>query len=119
MGFSELVFCVAVIAFGHFHLRLGIAALQTLAFFTRVGGNQATTYAVRARRRIWSSPRPCRWLVLSSLADLMIASTLAGCGWLMQPLPWCMLGCVLVGALFFAFALDLVKVPVFSRLTFN
>jgi H+-transporting ATPase len=67
MGVSELAFCVGVLAFGHFRLGLGIAALQTLAFFTLVCGNQATTYAVRARGRIWSSPHPCRWLLSSSI----------------------------------------------------
>jgi H+-transporting ATPase len=116
MGVSELAFCVGVVAFGHFRLELGIAALQTLAFFTLVCGNQATTYAVRARRRIWSSPHPCCWLVSSSVVDILIAATLTGCGWLMLPLPFWMLGSVLMGAIVFAFVLDLVKVPVFSRL---
>jgi H+-transporting ATPase len=116
MGVSELAFCVGVLAFGHFRLGLGIAALQTLAFFTLVCGNQATTYAVRARGRIWSSPHPCRWLLSSSIADIFIAATLAGCGWLMLPLPIWMLGSVLMGAVVFAFVLDFVKVPVFARL---
>jgi H+-transporting ATPase len=71
---------------------------------------------VRARGRIWSSPRPSGWLVLSSVADLAIALTLAGCGWLMLPLPFWVLGSVLAGAFAFAFALDLVKGSVFSRL---
>jgi H+-transporting ATPase len=116
MGVSELAFCGGALAFGHFHLRLGIAALQTLAFFVLVCGNQATMYAVRSRGRIWSSPRPSRWLVLSSVADVVIAATLAGFGWLMLPLPCWVLGSVLAGACAFAFALDLVKVPVFDRL---
>jgi H+-transporting ATPase len=116
MGVSELAFCVSVLAFGHFRVGLGIATLQTLAFFTLVCGNQATMYAVRARRRIWSSPHPSRWLVLSSVADLVIALTLAGCGWLMMPLPVWVLGSVTAGAIAFAFVLDLVKLPVFNRL---
>jgi H+-transporting ATPase len=116
MGVSELAFCVGVLAFGHFRLGLGIAALQTLAFFTLVCGNQATTYAVRARGRIWSSPHPCRWLLSSSIADIFIAATLAGCGWLMLPLPFWVLSSVLMGAVVFAFVLDFVKVPVFARL---
>ena len=77
MGISELAFCVGVLAFGQFRLGLGIAALQTLAFFTLVCGNQATTYAVRARGRIWSSPHPCHWLVSSSVLDVFIATTLS------------------------------------------
>jgi H+-transporting ATPase len=116
MGVSELAFCGSVLAFGHFRLGLGIATLQTLAFFVLVCGNQATMYAVRARGRIWSSPRPSGWLVLSSIADLAIALALAGCGWLMQPLPFWVLGGALAGAFAFAFALDLVKGSVFSRL---
>jgi H+-transporting ATPase len=116
MGVSELVFCGGVLAFGHFRLGLGIATLQTLAFFVLVCGNQATMYAVRARGRIWSSPRPSRWLVLSSVADLVIALILAGCGWLMLPLPLWVLGSVLASAIAFTFVLDLVKSSVFSRL---
>jgi H+-transporting ATPase len=81
-----------------------------------VCGNQATTYAVRARGRIWSSPHPSRWLVLSSAADLVIALVLAGCGWLMAPLQLWIVAGVLVGAIAFAFVSDLVKVSVFSRL---
>jgi H+-transporting ATPase len=116
MGFSELVFCATIVALGHFRLGLGIAALQTLAFFTLVCGNQAATYAVRARGRIWSAPHPCRWLVSSSVLDIVLAAALAGFGWLMLPLPFWLLGSVLVGAAVFAFVLDLVKVPVFHRL---
>jgi H+-transporting ATPase len=116
MGFSELAFCVGIIALGHFRLGLGIAALQTLTFFTLVCGNQATTYAVRARGRIWSSPHPCRWLVSSSVLDVFIAATLAGFGLLMTPLPFWVLASVLAGAMVFVFVLDLVKVSVFARL---
>ena len=116
MGVSELVFCGGVLAFGHFRLGLGIATLQTLAFFVLVCGNQATMYAVRARGRIWSSPRPSRWLVLSSVADLVIALILAGCGWLMLPLPLWVLGSILASAIAFTFVLDFVKRSVFSRL---
>jgi H+-transporting ATPase len=116
MGVSELMFCVGVLAFGHFGMGLGIETLQTLAFFVLVCGNQATMYAVRARGRIWSSPHPSRWLVLSSATDVLIAATLAGCGWLMLPLPLWILGSVLVGAIAFTFVMDLVKGLMFSRL---
>jgi H+-transporting ATPase len=116
MGASELVFCVGVLVIGHFRLGLAIAPLQTLTFVALVYGNQATLYAVRARGRIWSSPHPSRWLVLSSVADLVIALALAGCGWLMAPLPFLLLASVLASAIAFAFVLDLVKVSVFRRL---
>jgi H+-transporting ATPase len=116
MGGAELVFCGGVLALGHYRLGLGLTALQTLAFFVLVCGNQASMYAVRARGRLWSAPHPSRWLALSSVADLLIALTLAGGGWLMTPLPFRVLTGVLAGAIAFAFVLDLVKRPVFGRL---
>ena len=116
MGATELTFCVGVISFGHFHLRLETGAIQTLAFITLVFANQASTYAIRARGWMWSSPHPSRWLVASSFADLTIALVLSGCGWLMSPLPLALAGSVLVGAILFAFVLDVVKRVVFRRL---
>jgi H+-transporting ATPase len=80
-----------------------------------VFGNQATTYTNRERRHLWSS-RPSFWLVVSSIADLLIASTLAIGGIAMTPLPaWTVAG-TLVAAAVFAFVLDFIKVPVFARL---
>jgi H+-transporting ATPase len=116
MGISELVFCVAVLAVGEFHARLGGAALQTLGFLTIVFGNQASIYALRSRRRLWSAPRPSRWLIFSSVADLLIAATLAGGGILMARLPLLAVAGTLAAAATFAFAVDLMKVPLFRRL---
>jgi H+-transporting ATPase len=92
-----------------------MATLQTLAFIVIVFGNQATTYTNRTRRRLWST-RPSFWLVLSSVADLLIASTLANRGIAMAPLSFVVMGGTFVGAVVLAFALDIVKVPVFERL---
>jgi H+-transporting ATPase len=115
MGLSELVFCAAVLAIGKFRLGLEIGALRTLAFVVIVFGNQATTYTNRTRRRLWST-RPSFWLVLSSVADLLIASVLANRGIAMAPLPLLVMGGTLLGAAVFAFVVDVVKVPVFRHL---
>jgi H+-transporting ATPase len=115
MGISELVFCTVVLAIGKFRLGLGIDALQTLAFLVIVYGNQATTYTNRTRRRLWST-RPSFWLVLSSVADLLIASTMANRGIAMAPLTLLVMGGTLAGAVVFAFVVDIAKVPIFNRL---
>jgi H+-transporting ATPase len=115
MGVSALAFCAGVLAVGRFHLGLGLGALRTLSFLVLVYANQATTYANRTRRHLWSI-RPSLLLVLSSAADLLIASTLASRGIAMAPLPWPVLGGVLAGAAVFALLVDQVKVLVFSRL---
>jgi H+-transporting ATPase len=115
MGISELVFCTALLAIAKFRLGFGIETLRTLAFVAIVFGNQATTYTNRERQRLGSAP-PSRWLIGSSVVDVLIASTLATCGIAMTPLPIFVVGGILVAAAVFAFILDVAKVPVFKRL---
>ena len=115
MGVSELIFCTAVLAIAKFRLGLGIDMLRTLAFVAIVFGNQATTYTNRERQRLGSA-RPSRWLIGSSVLDVLIASTLATCGIAMSPLPILVVGGILVSAAVFAFTLDVAKVPVFRSL---
>jgi H+-transporting ATPase len=115
MGGGELVFCTSVLAFGAYRSGFDIGTLRTLAFVVIVFGNQATTYNNRERRRLWSS-RPSVWLIASSVADILIATTLAVGGIAMAALSALVVAGVLVGAIVFALALDLVKVPVFDRL---
>jgi H+-transporting ATPase len=115
MGISELVFCSAILAVGLFSLKLDIGALRTLAFVLIVFGNQATMYAIRERRRLWSS-WPSHWLVVSSVADLLIASTLAICGIFMTPLPAFVVASTFFATVAFAFVVDAAKGPVFGRL---
>ena len=115
MGICELIFCTAILTIAKFRLGLGIEALQTLAFVAVVFGNQATTYTNRERQRLGSS-RPSRWLVASSVVDLLIASTLAISGIAMTRLPILLVGEILVAAAAFAFIADFAKVPVFKRL---
>jgi hypothetical protein len=64
---------------------------------------------------LWSTA-PSRWLVLSSMVDLLIASTLANRGLAMAPLPLIVIGVTLAASVAFAFLADFLKVPVFRRL---
>jgi H+-transporting ATPase len=115
MGISLLAFCIAVLAVGAFALGLATPPVQTLAFVTLVFGSQAMIYAIRGRPHLWSS-RPSLWLGASSVADILIASGLAVGGIAMAPLPAIIVAGVAGAAAAFAFALDLVKLPVFARL---
>ena len=115
MGVCLLAFCTGVLAVGKFGLNLGTGALRTLAFAALVFGSQATIYAIRERRHLWGS-RPSLWLAASSVADILIASTLAVGGIAMTPLPALVVAGTLAAAAAFAFVLDMVKVPVFARL---
>jgi H+-transporting ATPase len=115
VGICELAFCTAVLAIAKFRLGFGIETLQTMAFVAIVFGNQAATYTNRERQRMGSA-RPSRWLIGSSVIDVLIASTLATCGIAMTPLPMFAVAGTLVAAVVFAFIVDFIKVPVFHRL---
>ncbi len=118
MGVGELIFCTAVLAVGKFWLDLGIEALRTLSLVTLVLGSEATIYAVRERRRIWSS-RPSLWVVASSVCDLLIVVTLATRGIAMTALPLPVIAWTIAAAAAFGFILDMVKAPVLGRLAIS
>ncbi|MGA3172728.1 MAG: HAD-IC family P-type ATPase, partial [Chthoniobacteraceae bacterium] len=98
LGACFLAFSTALLAVGKFQLHLGIAALQTLSVVGIVFGCQATTYVIRGRQHLWGL-RPSIWLVLSSVADVLIISTLALFGIAMTPLPIAIIAGVFVAAL--------------------
>ena len=110
-----LAFCTVILAVGKFEMGLGIEALRTLSVVAIVYGSQATIYAIRARRHIWGL-RPTVWLVMSSVADLLIISTLAIYGIAMAPLPMPVVACEFAAAIVFFLIVDMVKIPVFVRL---
>jgi H+-transporting ATPase len=90
-------------------------ALQTLSVVAIVYGSQATIYAIRARRQMWGQ-RPTIWMVLASVADLLIISTLAIGGIAMAPLPVSVVAGEFGAAVIFGLLLDGMKIPVFARL---
>ena len=115
LGICFLAFSTALLAVGKFQWHLGIAALQTLTVLGIVYGSQATTYVIRGRQRLWGL-RPSLLLVVSSVADVLIISTLALRGIAMAPLAPSIVACVFAAALGFGILMDLVKTPVFVRL---
>jgi H+-transporting ATPase len=115
LGACFLAFSTAILAVGKFGMHFGIDALRTLSAVGIVFGSQATTYVIRGRQHLWGL-RPSLILVLSSVADVLIISTLAVCGIAMAPLPLAVVACEFAAAIAFGFVLDLVKIPVFAHL---
>jgi H+-transporting ATPase len=118
VGVCFLAFSTAILAFGKFELHLGIEALQTLSVVGIVYGSQATTYVIRGRQHLWGL-RPSLMLVLSSVADILIISTLAVRGIAMAPLPLSIIAYEFAAAIAFGLILDVVKIPVFARLSIS
>jgi hypothetical protein len=80
-----------------------------------VFGSQAATYVIRGRRHLWGL-RPSVWLVLSSVADVLIISTLAVVGDSMAPLHIAVISGEFAAAIAFGAILDVIKIPFFARL---
>jgi H+-transporting ATPase len=104
-----------MLAVGKFELHMGIEALRTLSVVGIVFGGQVTTYVIRGRQHLWGL-RPSLMLVLSSVADVLIISTLAILGIAMAPLPIAVVACEFAAAIAFGVVLDIAKIPVFARL---
>jgi len=115
LGVCFLAFSTAILAIGKFEMRLGIDALRTLCVVGIVFGSQATTYVVRGRQNLWGL-RPGPILVLSSVVDVLIISTMAVFGIAMAPLAIWVVACEFVAAIAFGLALDVVKISVFAHL---
>jgi len=115
VGICLLGFCTGALLVGQFRLGLDTAGIQTLAMITLVFGGEATLYSLRERQHLWSS-RPGTWVIVASVGDILIISTLAIRGVAMHPLPFAVVASTLSAAVLFAFLVDLVKVPVFRRL---
>jgi H+-transporting ATPase len=118
LGTCLLAFSTAILAVGKFELHFDIAALQTMSVVGIVFGSQATTYVIRGRQHLWGL-RPSIWLVLSSVADILIISTLAALGVAMAPLPIMVIACEFAAAIAFSLILDFVKIPIFARLSIS
>lgn len=112
LALCNVAFSASVVALGYFVLGLEPGhGLRTLAAVTLVFVGQATFYVVRDRRRLWSS-RPSAWILASSVADVLIITTLATRGLLMSALPLSLVGAVLAASFVLAFVLDAVKLAV-------
>ena len=115
LGICFLAFSTTLLALGKYCLHLGMKELQTLSVVGLVFGSQVTTYVIRGRQHLWGL-RPSVWLVLSSIADVLVISTLASFGIAMAPLPIWVIATEFAAALAFGCLVDMIKIPVFARL---
>ncbi len=115
LALAWLVFSFAVFSFGRDVLRLELPQLQTLVFLLLVFSGQATVYLVRERGHMWDSV-PGRWLVVSSITDMIVVSVLATCGILMSAIAVSLVVGLLTAVAMYMLVLDSFKVFLFRRL---
>ncbi|MDE2465548.1 MAG: plasma-membrane proton-efflux P-type ATPase [Alphaproteobacteria bacterium] len=107
---SFTVFFVGKDLFG-----LHLEELQTLVFVMLVATGQGNVYLVRERGPFWRS-RPSRWLIISSIADLVVVSAMAATGILMTAVKLKLILMVLAAVTIYLLVLDRIKIQLFRRL---
>lgn len=110
-----LILSFTVFFVGRDLLGLKLAELQTLVFVMLVATGQGNVYLVRGRGPFWRS-RPSRWLLMSSVVDLMVVTAMAVAGILMTPVSLTLIVLLLVVIAVYLIVLDQLKVQVFRRL---
>jgi H+-transporting ATPase len=95
-------------------MHLDIDTLRTMTLVTLAFNGQAVFYAVRERKRLWSS-RPSLLVILSSVLDVLIIGTLALGGILMAPLAPSIVAGIFAAAIVLAFVMDQVKARLFAQ----
>jgi H+-transporting ATPase len=114
LGSLILLFSFGTFLAARYWLQLPLPQLQTLVFITLVFTGQGNVYLVRERQHFWKS-RPGRWLVLSSVADIVVVSILAWRGILMEAIPLQILFGVLIACGCYLAAVDFLKVGLLRR----
>jgi H+-transporting ATPase len=115
LGSLILLLSLGLFFFARGILRLPLAQLQTLVFITLVFTGQGTVYLVRERHQFWHSA-PSRWMILSSIADVIAVGVFATRGILMAAMPAALVGAVLLACLLYLAGLDFLKVSILRRL---
>ena len=114
LSFFFLIFATTILFLGVKVFQLSSESIRSLAFLTLVIGNQATIYAIR-ERGILGKSLPGRWLMLSSLIDVLIALILSHFGVLMEPLSNQVVFLVFLGAFLYWIILVRLKNLIFKR----
>lgn len=115
LAFLMLLLSFAVFFFGKNVLHLPFDQLQTLVFLLLVFTGQGNVYLVRERRHMWNSLSG-KWLIISSVLDIVIVMVMAIVGILMTAISPLLIGALLAIVIVYLFIVDLLKVPMFAYL---
>jgi H+-transporting ATPase len=115
LGAFFLAFCVGSLLVGRYTAHFSVSDIQTLCMITLVFGGEAILYNVRERDHLWHSI-PGKWVMVATLVDIVIISTLSIGGFAVKALPVTDVIAVFGSSVVFALLLDQIKVPLFRRL---
>ncbi len=114
-----LALCWLGLYFGIFYvardfIKLSLSAIQTLMFLTFVFSGLATVYLVRTRDHLWKIP-PGKFLLISTVGDILAVGILAYFGILMEPLSLKIILLLAACVVVYMLLLDQIKAFIFQR----
>jgi H+-transporting ATPase len=115
MALPILLLSFTIFEYARTVLQLPLPELQTLIFTMLVFSGQGMIYLVRERDHFWHS-RPGKWLLLSTVLDVIVVSFMATAGILMAPIPVKLAAGMLGVIIIYLIVLDFLKVGVFKKL---
>lgn len=109
---------VLLLSFGFFYvanvvLYLPLGQLQTLMFVMLVFTGQANVYLVRERQHFWKSV-PSRWMLLGTLADVILVGIFASQGIFMTAIPLSYVAISLLVVALYVPCVDWLKILIFK-----
>lgn len=110
VGWLVLAFVILWIALSL--LQLPVPQIQSLMFAYLMYSAQATIYLTRTPDRCWSLP-PSRFVAAATIGNVVLATVLAGGGFLMAPVAATLLAATLGSVLLVALLLDQIKIWTF------
>jgi H+-transporting ATPase len=109
---------VLLLSFGFLYvadslLHLPLGQMQTLMFVMLVFTGQANVYLVRERHHFWNS-LPSRWMLIGTLADIIVVSLLAVLGIWMAAIPFSLILGTLIVVVLYLPVVDYLKIIIFK-----
>lgn len=114
-----LAICWLCFYFGIFftaknYFKMPLEAIQTLMFLMFVFSGLATVYLVRTRNHLWKI-RPGKYLLISSIGDILAVNSLAYFGILMEPISLEIILLLVLSIALFMLLLDFIKTFLFQK----
>jgi len=118
LGVVAVIQSFILLFIGHSYFQLEQPQLQTMMFLQLVAGGHLLLFIVRRQGLFYTKPYPRPILFFAITSTQILSVLMCGLGWLVQPLPWSIIGWVWAYNLLWMIIQDLIKVslyPIFKK----
>ena len=114
MGLFQLLFSFGALIYLEKINPLPLGQIQTIVFLIMVFTGLGMLYLVRTGGPVYST-KPSKYMLMATIADVVVVSLMAGFGILMHQVPFTSVAYLLGITVVYLFLVDLVKIPLFRK----